>query len=321
MSSAITASLLSPNKVVPYGDPLVSVVVPTFNRDRTIARAIFSALRQTYKNLEVIVVDDGSRDSSVPIVKSIAASHPQVRLIEHRTNRGGSAARNTAIAAAKGEVIAFLDSDDEWRPEKLWNQLAATRLSDTHGFACYSGFVFRNKTTGVSRTRIGRNYGERIRLELAAGNVVGTTSTVLVERRALLACGGFDETLPSCQDWDMWLRLSRTVPFYCVPTPLVSFCVESSNRISNNRDALFAGHLVVFAKALQCHWNDGERSFIRAGHHRALAYLHLRFGEFGLAIRNALKSIAENRSPSNLRRLAHFAQELIRASAERRRMY
>lgn len=97
--------------------PTVSVVIPTYNRAHLVGRAIQSVLNQTYQDFEIIVVDDGSTDNTEEVVKSF--NDPRIRYIRHDQNRGGSAARNTGIKMARGEYIAFQDSDDEWLPEKL----------------------------------------------------------------------------------------------------------------------------------------------------------------------------------------------------------
>ncbi len=104
-----------------FDAPLISVVLPTFNRKRLLPRAINSVLNQTYKNLELIIIDDGSTDNTEEIVK--AYSDTRIRYCKQKLNRGGSAARNAGIKLAKGELISFQDSDDEWLPEKLERQV------------------------------------------------------------------------------------------------------------------------------------------------------------------------------------------------------
>ena len=111
--------------------PKVSVIIPTYNRAHLVGRAIRSVLNQTYQDFEIIVVDDGSTDNTEEVVKSF--NDPRIRYIRHEKNRGGSAACNTGIRAARGEYIAFQDSDDEWLPEKLEKQMQ----------------VFENTPTGV----------------------------------------------------------------------------------------------------------------------------------------------------------------------------
>ena len=104
-----------------FDAPLVSVVLPTFNRERLLPRAINSVLNQTYKNLELIIVNDGSTDDTEKVVKGY--SDKRIRYYKQELNKGGSAARNVGIKLARGELISFQDSDDEWLPEKLERQV------------------------------------------------------------------------------------------------------------------------------------------------------------------------------------------------------
>ncbi len=106
--------------------PLVSVIIPTYNRADLIGHTLDSAINQSYRNLEIIVIDDGSVDNTEEVVKAIGDS--RIRYIRHQTNCGGSTARNTGIEAARGEYIAFLDSDDIWVPNKIQLQLASIQM-------------------------------------------------------------------------------------------------------------------------------------------------------------------------------------------------
>src|ERR1043166_1854397 len=108
--------------------PLVSVVLPTYNRAHTLARAVRSVLAQSHRHLEIVVVDDGSTDATVALVQKLALEDPRVRLVQ-QANRGPAAARNTGVRQARGEFVAFQDSDDEWLVEKLERQLAALERS------------------------------------------------------------------------------------------------------------------------------------------------------------------------------------------------
>jgi glycosyltransferase involved in cell wall biosynthesis len=119
---------------------LVSVVLPTFNRGYCLERAIRSVLGQTYPDWELIVVDDGSTDDTQAVLESF--KDPRIRVFRHSVNRGVAAARNTGLAAARGEFIAFLDSDDEWRPDKLTKQLDVMTRAPTRQLA-FTDLVWR----------------------------------------------------------------------------------------------------------------------------------------------------------------------------------
>lgn len=196
----------------------VSVVIPTYNRATTLSRAIDSALEQTVDDLEVVVVDDGSTDET----ESVLASYedPRVRPVIHATNQGANVARNTGLEHARGEYVAFLDSDDEWHPVKLERQLAVLedRSDDWVGAYCdwaldLSGTSGRLRSTAASVLARGddtpvREGGEELVGEILADNVQpGAGSTLLVRTSVARAAGGFDETLDRFQDPEFCLRV------------------------------------------------------------------------------------------------------------------
>src|SRR5262245_18798192 len=193
--------------------PEVSVVIPVFNRAVKVRRAIASVLAQTFQNFEIIVVDDGSTDGTSSAVAAIA--DPRVTLIRHDRNRGGSAARNTGINASSVPFVAFLDSDDEWLPTKLERQLEVFERSSERVGLIYTWAERIFPDGSVSR------YIPRRRVDLARAlltvNFIGETSLGMVRRIALDAIGGFDETLPSSQDMDLWLRICERFDADVVP--------------------------------------------------------------------------------------------------------
>jgi len=200
----------------------VSAVIPVHNRRDTVGRAIRSALAQTHRDLEVIVVDDASTDGTPEAVKQ--AGGRRVRLLRHERNRGPSAARNTGIAAATGEFVAFLDSDDEWDAAKVERQLAALRARSAGGqgdwAAVYCGFRFERagRATATIPTLEGRFPAEL----LAMAAPVAAGSTLLVRRAALDEVGGFDAGLRRQEDIDVLLRLFRRHRVAVVPEPLTT---------------------------------------------------------------------------------------------------
>jgi beta-1,4-mannosyltransferase len=211
--------------------PKVSVVIPVYNRATPVRRAIESVLRQTYQNFEIIVVDDASSDHSVESVRSI--SDPRLTVICHDRNRGGSAARNTGIRASSGEYVAFLDSDDEWLPDKIQRQLAVFGRSDDRLALVYTGAnrVYENQWTEIHRPRRHDNVARALLLD----NVVGETSVGMVRRGVLNELSGFDETLPARQDVDLWLRIAERYRVEVVPDVLVTVSkVNDQDRITAN---------------------------------------------------------------------------------------
>src|SRR5689334_4414907 len=179
--------------------PLVSVVIPAYNRKSTIRRSIISVLAQSIKNLEVVVVDDGSNDNMSQAVGEIARADERVRLLVHGANQGAQAARNSGIRAALGEWIAFLDSDDIWLSSSLELRLAAVRSRNVQ-VVHSPGFVLRFGATEQETFEVpalsGHVYRELLR---APGPLF---PALLASARAFEAIGTLDEAIIAYQEWD-----------------------------------------------------------------------------------------------------------------------
>jgi glycosyltransferase involved in cell wall biosynthesis len=199
----------------------ISVVIPSYNCGSTLARSIASALAQTYPPLEVIVVDDGSTDDTAAVAGSFG---PAVRYIR-QPNAGPSAARNTGLRAAAGEWIALLDADDTWAPRKLELQSAAL-MKTRDAVLAYTGFVLRYDD-GCRRIKA-IVAAERCWPLLRYRNCV-PHSSVLVRREAMIAAGGYDETLRTCEDWDLWVRLRQHHRFVSLSEPLMEYAVRANS--------------------------------------------------------------------------------------------
>lgn len=218
--------------------PRVSVVIPVFNRPAAVRRAIDSALAQTCQDFEIIVVDDGSTDATAAAVEALADR--RITLIRHERNRGGSAARNTGIRASSAAYIAFLDSDDEWLPTKLERQLEVFDRSSEMLALVYTGAEQVFSDGSASRHIASRPVD--LARALLTENVVGETSVGMVRRSALDAIGGFDESLPSCQDLDLWLRICERFSADVIPDVLVRVSNgNDSGRITTNLPRAFLG--------------------------------------------------------------------------------
>jgi glycosyltransferase involved in cell wall biosynthesis len=188
--------------------PLVSAVIPTFNRAWALDRAVRSVLAQTYQPLDLIVVDDGSTDETPRKLAPLAASG-LLRLIS-QPNRGVSAARNAGLKAAKGGLIAFLDSDDEWRPEKIETQAAYLNQNPDQMLVQTREIWFRG----------GRRVNPGLKHRKPAGDIfipslsrcLVSPSAVMLRRTVFEEIGLFDENLPAAEDYDLWLRVSARYP-------------------------------------------------------------------------------------------------------------
>jgi len=202
----------------PWGQrlqPTVSVVIPSFNRASILARALGSVFSQTHPPEEVIVVDDGSSDETERLVRT---GFPEARYV-WQENKGVAAARNRGARMALGRWLAFLDSDDEWLPEKLAHQLDALRAHPEFP-VCHTNETWVRRGRRVNPMNKHAKFGGRIFrrcLELC----VISPSSVLLRCDLLDALGGFDETLPVCEDYDLWLRICSRHPVLYLEEPLL----------------------------------------------------------------------------------------------------
>jgi glycosyltransferase involved in cell wall biosynthesis len=217
----------------------VSVIIPTHNRLRTLPRAIESVLAQDYPVHEIIVVDDRSTDGTPEFL----AAQSRVSVLTNARNLGAQGSRNRGIAAARGDLIAFLDSDDIWKPEKLRRQVDAAGERDEVCVTC--GYRQFGASGGFQHVP-----PEEIRLETAfVHNVIGPTSNILISRSLIEAVGVFDPAMPSCQDWEFFVRVLERQPILGIPDVLTFQDTGSGNRISNNHDRVVAGHQMLYRRA------------------------------------------------------------------------
>lgn len=224
-------------------DPAVSVVLPTYNRADRLPRSIRCVLNQTYTDFELIVVDDASTDDTEAVVAGF--DDPRIEYVEHGRNRGASAARNTGIDRARGGVVAFQDSDDEWLSEKLRRQMEVFRDAPADVGVVYTG-MWRTvdgerrylRYPGVERKR-----GD-VRDALLRYNFV-STQMAAVRRECFEEVGRFDESLPALVDWELWLRVSRRFRFEFVDEPLVEAAVQSDSISTNVEDLVEARARIV----------------------------------------------------------------------------
>ena len=195
--------------------PLVSVIIPTYNRAHCLGRAVDSVLGQTFTDFELIVVDDGSTDGTGELLEAYGE---RIRVIR-QANRGVSAARNAGILSSRGEWIALLDSDDTWLPRKLERQVALFQ-------SCPGALIGQTQEIWI---RNGRRINPKKRHLKYSGMIfekslplcLVSPSAVMLRRSLLEEVGLFDETLPACEDYDLWLRVTWKYPVHLIETPLI----------------------------------------------------------------------------------------------------
>ena len=198
----------------------MSVIIPTFNRARLVRRALGSVLAQTFRQLEAIVVDDCSSDTTE---SSVAAFEDErVRYVRLPRNGGVAVARNSGLRHACGDFVAFLDSDDEWRHDKLQLQLQAFRNASDDTGLIYSGLEKADR--GGVREVVRPTFRGDIYAEMLVRNVIdGGGSNVMIRRRVVEQVGLMDELLPAIEDYDYWLRIARGYRVDFVDQPLVRY--------------------------------------------------------------------------------------------------
>jgi len=191
-------------------NPLISVVIPAYNRQETIERAIKSVQIQGIDNMEILLVDDGSEDDTVNYVKSLCSVDPRIRLIEHDVNRGEAAARNTGVKSALGDYIAFLDSDDEWLAGKLEAQIKLMQQVDDSVAACCTGQYVLDEE---GQETLCKDWTEKYPITditlLIRGCGVSMGNTFFIRRSVYEEIGFYDEKLPLFVDLDWLCRLTR----------------------------------------------------------------------------------------------------------------
>lgn len=228
--------------------PLVSVIIPTHNRDRTISRALNSVLNQTYKNIELIVVDDASTDNTAVVVGSF--NDERIIYIRLDNRSGANAARNVGISVAKGEYIAFQDSDDEWLLEKLERQLEAICSAREEFKIVYTGY-FRFKSYQAfylpkQDNRIKTGY---ILKSLLQGNFI-TTQSLLIHKSVFDDLGVFDPGLDRLQDWELLIRMAEKYKLLYLDSPLL-IAYFSDDSITSKAHLLPAAMIYIYQKHLQ----------------------------------------------------------------------
>lgn len=215
----------------------VSVVIPTYNSAHYLAAAMDSVIAQTFRDFEVLVIDDGSDDETEMVMRRYGAP---VRFFRQR-NSGVAVARNRGIEESRGRYVAFLDADDTWLPEKLEQQLKSLKKAPG-AEACYSARILVDDALRPLKLLRSERRGGTLEDLLCLGNVVGSPTAVVASRGLLRETGGFDPEMSQCADWDMWVRLAALTEFVNVNEPLATYRQHGANMSLNvpllERDSL-----------------------------------------------------------------------------------
>jgi len=281
--------------------PLVSIVMPTHNRSLLLRRAVSSILEQTFTNFELIIVDDCSDDDTEHQVSTV--DDHRIIYLKSESRVGAAAARNIAIKSARGRYIAFLDSDDEYLHNKLELQVNKFEEAPANIGIIYCGYYIAYESNHYYEV-VPPEYKGNLFDILLKHNRIGSP-TPLVRKECFNSCGLFDESLPSCQDWDMWLRISTKYDFDFVNEPLAKVH-NHGNQISTNIDNKILSREKLLEKYKSC---TAEKPKTASYLYQRLGFLHLLKHNQKTGIKYYLKSIASN--PADLKSYAILLTSLI----------
>lgn len=235
----------------------VSVIIPSYNRAHVLPRAIDSVLSQhltrfdaknpkpqaAIANIELIVVDDGSDDGTQEL---IARNYPDIRLLTQE-NQGVSAARNAGLAAASGEWIAFLDSDDVWLPNKLQRQWS--QIQKTQRLICHTEEIWIRNGVRVNQRKKHQKRGGWI-YQYCLPLCVMSPSSIVLHRKVFAQCGEFDELLPACEDYDLWLRIAACYEIAYVEQPCIEKYGGHEDQLSRKHWGMDRFRIIALEKIL-----------------------------------------------------------------------
>ena len=268
----------------------VSVVIPCYNCSSTIGETINSVMDQTYTNFEIIVVDDGSTDCSSEILKKF---RDDVHLITQQ-NSGAAQARNSGIKYAQGDLIAFLDADDSWLPDKL--KLQVDKINEGYDLVhCPAINVGELGSWNPPITQTVMIAPENYLEALFLGNLI-VTSSVLVKKSCVERAGGFDSRLRNCQDWDLWIRLASCCRITSLERPLVKYRIDS-NSLSSSADKVLSAGLSVLRNNKRLLPETKRNKIFRASVYKMYlngCWRHLRARNNKRAMQCALQAILIN---------------------------
>lgn len=241
-------------KVGSSATPLISVIIPAYNAEKFIAATLDSVLAQTYSNLEIVVVDDGSQDRTAEIVATYAQRDHRLTLLQ-QPNRGVAAARNLAIKRSTGEFLAPLDADDIWYPQKLEKQLALMMQSKPTVGLVYGWSAYINEAGDLTGRKLASQHVGEVYPHLLAGNFIGNASAPLIRRSCLLQVGGYNVQMKQaeaqgCEDWDLYLRIAEHYCFLLVPEFLIGYRLPNGS-MSCQYAAMIKSHTLMMAQVQQ----------------------------------------------------------------------
>lgn len=292
--------------------PLVSVIIPNYNYATYISKTIESVLGQTYKNVEIIVVDDESKDDSLAVLEAFGG---RIKVIAQK-NQGVSLARNNGAAAASGELVAFLDADDMWLPTKLERQVEMILNDAEIGLVhCSMTYIdIEDKPLGEMTDGMGGHVAGEI-LRFRRGVVIGAGSTSLVPKAIFDEVGGFDPRMSTAADWDFSYRIASRYKIGFVTERLVLYRMHGSNMHGNV--AAMEHDMILSLNNAFAHGAAGSGREGYGNVYKTLAGSYFRSGNFPAFLRTAALGVYYR--PANLAYFAGFPLRKIFRSAKEAR--
>lgn len=240
--------------------PLVSVIIPVYNRPFFIKEAMISVLNQTYKNYELLVYDDGSTDNTPKVIEKVINFYKSsnIKFYRHQKKMGPSFARNKAVSFANGEYIAFLDSDDLWFKNKLITQIKY--MLENSWDICQTDEIWIRNNKKVNPQKKHEKISGYI-FEKSLDLCIVSPSAVMIKKSFFIAMGGFDESLPACEDYDLWLRISYAHEIHLIPKKLVIKRGGHGDQLSKNVPCLDKYRIYSIQKILNnCNLSSHQKT-------------------------------------------------------------
>jgi glycosyltransferase involved in cell wall biosynthesis len=302
-------------------EPLVSVVIPAYNAEAFIGATLDSALQQTHRAIEVIVVDDGSSDGTAALVEAYARRDSRVRLVRQQ-NAGVAAARNRGIADARGDFVAPLDADDLWEPTKIERQVARMLEAGSDVGIVYCWWLLIDRDGAILDSSPQWQVEGRAVDALLQVNFAGNASVPLFRRQALVEVGGYDASLRArgaqgFEDWDVALKVAEQWNVAVVPAVLVGYRRQDSG-MSASTDRMWRSYELVI-QGVRARRPDVNRRLLRRSRHQfalyvaGIAFWSRKYGRASTWILRAMWSRA------TLQTLPHLLWMLVRRPLSRRR--
>lgn len=224
---------------------MISIVIPTYNREKILPRTLDSVLAQTNKEWECIIVDDGSQDRSMDVAAQYAKVDKRFRVLSNTFHKGAQGARNTGIITAQGDWICLFDSDDIMYPNYLEKMVTAID-ENTDVVVCKA--LIRNTNTDKQQGRLDQIFSDNMHSDLLREKKYVAYDVTLIRKEKLISIGLLDENCPSMQEWDTHIRLSKVARYKAIDETLCEWCSGGEDAISTSRPKHIAGRLYIYRK-------------------------------------------------------------------------